>query len=81
MPTLFDIGWNIIRAGQTLFDIFSVSLGGFYTILGWLPSQANLIILEWAWFDYFTVDESILYFLASDGPVDQFVVTSLSVDR
>lgn len=31
----------------------------FYAVLGRRPSQANLITLKWAWFDYFTVDESI----------------------
>lgn len=36
-----------------------------------MPSQVKLITLEWPWFDYCTVDESVWLLFSSDGPVEQ----------
>lgn len=78
LPSLFDIGWNIIWAGQTLLDI-SFFWKLFYN-LGLIakPSRPNLTQVGPA--DYYTEDESMCPFWlqTSTGPVQ---IVPSSVDR
>ena len=53
----------------------------FNIILGKVPSQAKLITLEWAWFDYFTADESICPLWASVRATGLAYFVTGSVDR